>query len=53
MKFKGLLFAICYLLFAVNTNAQTLSPTGKISLLTVSPGEELYRSEERRVGKEC
>ena len=42
MKFKGLLFAICYLLLAVNTNAQTLSPTGKISLLTVSPGEELY-----------
>ena len=42
MKFKGLLFTICYLLFTVNTNAQTLSPTGKISLLTVSPGEELY-----------
>ena len=34
------LFTTCYPLFTAN--AQSLSPTGKISLLTVSPGDELY-----------
>lgn len=40
IRYSLWLLTICYPLF--NVNAQSLSRTGKISLLTVSPGEELY-----------